>query len=291
MRALALAAALAVCAMAALLPWRLSASLPPPLQASVPLLDPTAAPPPLPPADLPDPPDPPEDPPVRAVTPGKSPTTVPLARIAEAEAAKLSVVKGLFAAAHVTFPPAQMLLRAFKKEKRVELWAASRAGGAMAHVTTYEICRASGELGPKRQEGDWQVPEGFYTLGDYTPATGYYLAMLVSYPNLSDRILGDKQHPGNEIMIHGRCASVGCLAMSDERIQEIWVAAAALRNAGGVVHLHIFPSRDMAGLVRNAPDDATRAFWANLAEGLDFFAAQRRQPVVRVDAEGRYHFH
>ena len=68
------------------------------------------------------------------------------------------------------------------------------------------------------------------------------------------------------------------------------MAATALRNAGGVVHMHIFPSRDMAGLVRDAPDDETRAFWANLAEGLDFFAARRRLPVVRVDAEGRYHF-
>src|SRR5262249_47740657 len=153
----------------------------------------------------------------------------------------------------------QLLLRAFKKERRLEMWAAARAGEALTHVTTYEICKASGELGPNRQEGDGQTPEGVYTLDQYNPASHFYPAVRVSYPNASDRILGDKRHPGNEIMIHGRCVSIGCLAMSDERIQEIWLASASLRNAGGVVHVHIFPSRDMAGLVAAAPEGGTRA--------------------------------
>jgi hypothetical protein len=232
-----------------------------------------------------------ETPPVRRVTSWRSGVTPPLARVAEAETAKLAVVKGLFATARVAFPPAQILLRGFKKEKRLELWASSKPGATLSHVTTYEVCMMSGDLGPKRQEGDGQVPEGFYTLTEYAPATPFYLAMQVSYPNLSDRILGDKRHPGTEIMIHGRCVSIGCLAMSDERIQEIWLASSALRSAGGVVHMHLFPSRDMAGITATAESPELRAFWKNLAEGFDFFEAHRTLPTVRVDPEGRYHFH
>ena len=236
-------------------------------------------------------PEPEETPPVRRVTSWRSRVDPPLGRVAEAESAKLGVVKELFASAHVAFPPAQMLLRGFKKEKRLELWASSKPGARMSHVTTYEVCRMSGDLGPKRQEGDGQVPEGFYTLTEYSPSTPFYLAMQVSYPNLSDRILGDKRHPGNEIMIHGNCVSIGCLAMSDERIQEIWLASVNLRNAGGVVHVHVFPTRDMAGIAGTADTEDLRAFWKNLAEGFDFFETHRTLPSVRVDREGRYHFH
>ncbi|MFT3770245.1 MAG: L,D-transpeptidase family protein [Minicystis sp.] len=230
-----------------------------------------------------------ETPPVRRATSWRSSVDGPLSRIAEAEARR-DVVKGLFTSAGVSFPPAQMLLRGFKKEHRLELWAASRAGGPFAHVTTYEICSGSGDLGPKRRQGDRQVPEGFYTLTEYNPASRYHLAMLVSYPSLSDRILGDKVDPGNEIMIHGRCASVGCLAMTDERIQEIWIAATALRYAGGVVHVHIFPSRDMKGLLAANEHPEHRAFWENLQEGKDFFESRKRLPTVRVEPDGRYRF-
>jgi murein L,D-transpeptidase YafK len=227
---------------------------------------------------------------VRKPTAWRSTIDNPVARIEEARVAKLAVVKDLFAKAKVAFPPAQLLLRAFKKERRLEMWAASRAGAPLALVATYEVCAASGTLGPKRKQGDLQVPEGFYTLSEYNPASRFHLAMQVSYPNLSDRILGDKRDPGSEIMIHGACASIGCLAMSDERIQEIWIAATALRYAGGVVHVHVFPARDIASLVAATDEAELRSFWENLREGLEYFEAKRQIPLVRVDAQGRYLF-
>jgi hypothetical protein len=231
-----------------------------------------------------------DDPGIRKWTGWYSTTAGPLARVEEAKVAKLDVVKGLFAKAGVAFPPSQMLLRAFKKERHLEMWAASRADAPLSLVATYEICSLSGALGPKRKQGDHQVPEGFYTLSEYNPASSFYLAMLVSYPNLSDRILGDKLDPGSEIMIHGKCASVGCLAMSDERIQEIWMATTALRYAGGVVHVHIFPSRDMPSLIAAEGDADRRAFWANLQEGFDLFEAKHRLPSIRIEPSGRYLF-
>lgn len=234
--------------------------------------------------------EPEETPPVRRATAWRSWVDAPATRVKDAEAAKGDVVKKLFAGAGVAFPPAQMLLRVFKQESRLELWATSRAGTALTHVTTYEICKLSGELGPKRRQGDLQVPEGFYTLADYNPASRFHLAMLVSYPNVSDRILGDKIDPGNEIMIHGRCVSIGCLAMSDERIQELYLATSALRFAGGVVQVHIFPSRDMAGLIAGGDLPEHRAFWENLREGFDLFQAKHQLFTMRVDPDGRYRF-
>jgi murein L,D-transpeptidase YafK len=215
--------------------------------------------------------------------------TQPIARIEEAKAAKLEVVKGLFESAHVAFPPAELLLRAFKSERRFELWAASRPGAALEHVTTYEICSASGKLGPKRARGDWQVPEGFYSIKELSPSTPFYLAMEVSYPNLSDRALG-KKDPGDQIMIHGKCVSAGCLAMADERIQEIWVATSATYYRAGRVDVHIFPSRDMEGVLASSEYPEHHAFWENLKEGFDAFEKTKRLPLIRIDTAGRYHF-
>jgi hypothetical protein len=263
------------------------------LRATAPSPAPTASAPPAP-APPPPPasasPQPDDEPGLRRPSKWISLTDPPLQRIAEAEAAKRDVVKKLFADAGVSFPPAQLLLRAFKEDKRLEMWAASRAGAPLTRVATYEICMASGKLGPKRRQGDLQVPEGFYVLNEYNPASSFHLAMQVSYPNLSDRILGDKKDPGNEIMIHGRCASIGCLAMSDERIQEIWIAAAALRWAGGVVHVHIFPARDMAALIASPEYAEHHAFWENLREGYDLFEQKHLLFTPRVDADGRYRF-
>lgn len=231
-----------------------------------------------------------ESPPVRRATPWHGNARLGgKGRIAAAESAKLEAVKGLFAAAGAAFPPQALLLRGFKAERRLEVWAASSEKGPFVHVTTYEVCAASGDLGPKRYEGDGQVPEGFYTLDWYDPISKFHMGMLVSYPSLSDRILGERK-PGGEIMIHGKCASVGCLALTDERIQELWVITAAARNQGGRVRVHLFPSRDMAGLLADRSHEAHWSFWANLKEGLDYFKKNRSVPVIDTGADGRYLF-
>jgi murein L,D-transpeptidase YafK len=227
---------------------------------------------------------------LRPVTAWRSSTNLSEAALSEVRERKLTEVRGLFAEAEVAFPPAAMLLRAFKKEKRLELWGASRAGEPLTHVTTFEVCAISGTLGPKRKQGDLQVPEGFYTLTDWEAPRMHFLSLLVSYPNASDRVLGSRGDPGGDIMIHGRCHSKGCLSMSDEGITEIYVAVRAFRRAGGTTRVQVFPSRDMAGLIAETSDPALRAFWENLAEGLDQFERDHRLLDVEVDAEGRYHF-
>ena len=158
------------------------------------------------------------------------------------------------------------------------MWAASEAGGQMRHVTSYTVCAASGELGPKRREGDRQVPEGFYTIQYLWPNSAFYLSMKVGYPNHSDRILGDKRMPGSDIMIHGGCASIGCLAMSDERIEELWVMGLAA-NERSRIAVHLFPTRDPAALAEHPDYGKHRDFWDNIYQGHELFEADNTMMI------------
>lgn len=202
---------------------------------------------------------------------------------------RTEVVEALYADAGLAFPPTDLLFRAFKKEGVLEVWAASEPDRPLVHVTTYRVCAASGQLGPKRAEGDWQVPEGFYELDFFNAQSKFHLSMQVSYPNAADRTLGGA-NPGGQIMIHGHCRSVGCLAMTDERIEELWVMAEGLRKTGSNVYVHIFPTRDMVELIADPDAGPHHDFWKNLQEGFDLFERAHRIPSVTITPEGRYIF-
>ncbi|MFH1529127.1 MAG: L,D-transpeptidase family protein [Pseudomonadota bacterium] len=211
-------------------------------------------------------------------------------RDAHAFREKDAVVKKLFADAGVTFPPRQLLLRGFKAERHLEVWAASAQTGPLTPIATYEICYSSGGDGPKRRQGDGQVPEGFYHLDYFNSRSSFHLSFRVNYPNESDRILGHRGNLGSAIMIHGNCVSIGCLAMSDERIEELWVMARTMDRLKRRVYVHLFPTRDLEGLIEQEPDSKHLAFWKNIKEGYDLFEATKTLPVVRVDAKGTYLF-
>jgi len=202
---------------------------------------------------------------------------------------KEATARCLFDAAGVGFPASRLLLRVFKQENEMEVWASSGARDPLRHVATYQVCRMSSG-GPKRREHDGNVPEGFYVVDSYNEASTFYLALHVSYPNRADLALGDAKHPGHSIMIHGRCVSAGCVAMSDERIQELWVMADSMRRKGRRADVHIFPSRDPRALARGQTDAAIASFWENLAEGMDVFERTRRIPAISVAGNGRYAF-
>jgi murein L,D-transpeptidase YafK len=214
-------------------------------------------------------------------------------RAQRAVEARTPVVKGLFAAAGVRFPPEQMLFRAFKQEHELEVWAGAEAGGPLTRIAVYEICGLSGDLGPKRREGDGQVPEGFYKIHYLWPNSSYFhLEMKVGYPNDLDRHLSEKvpEGPGGDIMIHGTCASIGCLAVSDERVEELWTMASAVHVGERRVHVHIFPARDMAALLRDPAYAPHHRFWANLQEGYERFEKDHRLFRVTADWHARYLF-
>lgn len=207
-------------------------------------------------------------------------------RLAHAKSSKGEEVQRLFDEAGVTFPPHDVLYRAFKHEDEFEVWAGDK-DQPMKLIATWGICAASGELGPKRAEGDLQVPEGYYKVGYFHPMSSYYLSALVDYPNASDRKRGGP-NPGGQILIHGRCASIGCLSMTDERIEEIYLIGWGAFMNGRPTHIHIFPARDFAPLYADEERAKHHDFWREIEPGYVAFEKTHRLPEVRIAKDGQY---
>jgi murein L,D-transpeptidase YafK len=133
-----------------------------------------------------------------------------------------------FESCKVAYPPSRVVLLGLKNEKQLEVY----AGGAnqpLRRVRSYPIRAASGKLGPKLREGDWQVPEGIYPIESLNPNSRFHLALKVGYPNALDRKQGEldgRKRLGGDIMIHGNEVSIGCLAMGDEAAEDLFVLAA-----------------------------------------------------------------
>lgn len=134
-----------------------------------------------------------------------------------------------FETAGVSYPPARMTLVGLKSERRLEVYAASTPRGPMRFVRSYPFTAASGELGPKLRMGDDQVPEGLYRIELLNPNSLYHLSLRVNYPNAFDRARAAEEkrtNLGGDIMIHGNAVSIGCIAIGDEAIEELFTAAA-----------------------------------------------------------------
>jgi len=153
----------------------------------------------------------------------------------------------------------------------------------------------SGSMGPKRMEGDYQVPEGFYHINEFNPNSNYHLSLGINYPNTSDRILSDSLRPGSAIYIHGNCVSTGCIAISDEPIEELYVIASAAKISGQeFIPVHIFPVKYNN---RNSLDylNATikeniylQKFNKNIREVFDYFEINKQLPIILVNKRGEY---
>jgi murein L,D-transpeptidase YafK len=161
------------------------------------------------------------------------------------------------------------------------VWKQDREGNYTL-LKTYPICRWSGDLGPKKKEGDRQAPEGFYTItpGQMNPASNYYLAFNTGFPNAYDRAMG---YTGSELMVHGDCSSRGCYAMTDEQIQEIYALARESFFGGQkAFQLQAYPFRMTALNMAKHRNNPNFAFWKMLKEGYDHFEATRQEPKVAV---------
>jgi murein L,D-transpeptidase YafK len=162
-------------------------------------------------------------------------------------------------------------------------------------VTTFPVLAASGKAGPKRREGDRQVPEGFYQIDRFNPESSYHLSLGLDYPNESDRVRSDKQRPGSDIFIHGKDVTIGCLPLGDEMIEELYLATLDARGAGQQrIPVHIFPAR-MTGekwerfqKTEAERDSSLPAFWRELQPVFDAFEKERRLPEISVAADGKY---
>jgi murein L,D-transpeptidase YafK len=179
-----------------------------------------------------------------------------------------------------------IFIRIFKEESELEVWKA-RDDGRFYHFKTYPICNWSGELGPKQRQGDKQAPEGFYTVsaGQLNPNSQFYLAFNIGYPNAYDRVLG---RTGDALMVHGKCKSAGCYAMTDALIEEIYaLAREAIKGGQQNFEVHAFPFRMTNAKLAQMKGHPWHPFWLTMKEGYDHFENHRLPPLVAV-CERRY---
>lgn len=181
-----------------------------------------------------------------------------------------------------------MMVRIFKEEDSLEVWKQAN-DGEYKLIKSYEICTWSGELGPKFREGDRQAPEGFYTIvpGLMNPKSNYYLSFNMGFPNKFDRSLG---RTGSHLMVHGACSSVGCYAMTDEQIKEIYALARETFSGGNRgFEVQAFPFRMTPENMAKHVDSPHYAYWQNLKQGYDFFEVSKRPPSWDA-CNGKYVF-
>jgi murein L,D-transpeptidase YafK len=190
-------------------------------------------------------------------------------------------------AAHGVRLGVAVVLRIFKLDSELELWV--EKNGRFVRFATYPICLWSGRLGPKLKEGDKQAPEGFYTvaLEQLNPNSRWHRAFNLGYPNAFDQAQG---RYGSFLMVHGGCSSIGCYAMTDRVVDELWqFVTAALEQGQLRVPVHVFPFRMTAHNLALRKGGRWGNFWADLKKGNDLFEATRVPPVVSV-CKGRYVF-
>jgi murein L,D-transpeptidase YafK len=204
-------------------------------------------------------------------------------------------LKKQFETKKLSWPPNYVYLRSFKYDKQLEVWVKSDRKEQYKFFKTYKVCMQSGTLGPKRFEGDFQVPEGFYHINEFNPNSNYHLSLGLNYPNASDKILSDADKSGSGIYIHGNCVSTGCLAITDLPIEELYVLGSYAKEAGQeFIPVHIYPVKFnqkkseeyLQEAIKNNP--SLEKFSTNLKEVYNYFETKKNPPIILVNEQGEY---
>ena len=200
-----------------------------------------------------------------------------------------------FSAQHLSWPPKQLYIRSFKYDSQLEVWVRNNNKENFKLFKTYKVCALSGGLGPKRMEGDFQVPEGFYYINSFNPNSNYHLSLGINYPNISDALLSDSLKPGSDIYIHGNCITVGCIPIKNNQIEELYVLASYAKDNGqDFIPVHIFPIRynnpkSSEYLQKTTKDDLEyQRFATRLKEVYDHFEQHKKLPLISVNKKGDY---
>jgi len=190
----------------------------------------------------------------------------------------------------------ELLLLAFKEEKELQLFVKKKGGLSYSWLKTFSICASSGDLGPKEKQGDGQVPEGFYHIDRFNPASNFYLSLGLNYPNIADKRRNPGGNLGGDIFIHGNCVTIGCLPMTDDKIKEIYMLAVYAKNYGqNKIPVYVFPFKmtdeNMKSFeASNKSNTKLIAFWKTLKPGFDQFINNHKELNYSVTPNGNYAF-
>ena len=204
-------------------------------------------------------------------------------------------LKKQFEEKDLSWPPQSLYIRSFKYDRQLEVWVKNYKGDQYKLFKTYKVCMQSGTMGPKRVEGDYQVPEGFYYINEFNPNSKYHLSLGLNYPNASDKILSDTDRPGGSIYIHGTCVSVGCIALNDASIEELFMLTTRAKSNGqDFIPVHVFPVKyDVKKSIEYLAESTLgnqviQKFAIRLKEAFDYFEEKKQLPVIMVNKSGEY---
>ena len=204
-------------------------------------------------------------------------------------------IKKQFEEKNLAWPPQSLYIRSFKYDRLLEVWVKGNNNNPYTLFKTYKVCMQSGTTGPKRIQGDNQIPEGFYYINEFNPNSKFHLALGLNYPNASDRILSDSLHPGGAIYIHGKCVSTGCIAISDLPIEEVYIMASrAKTNGQDFIPVHVFPvkydvEKSLDYLTESiSGNQIIHKFILSLKSAFDYFQEKKQLPVILVNKKGDY---
>ena len=190
----------------------------------------------------------------------------------------------------VPYPPKELYLRGFKREGELEAWVGDGLHG-LKRFKIFRITASSGSPGPKRKEGDGQVPEGFYTISGFNPQSQFLLSMRVSYPNAYD-LRQNKKNPGGDIFIHGNSVTIGCIPIGDDGIRQLYTLCGDFRRGRKApIPVHLFPARLGANSWGQLKRDYSGSpqllsFWTSVKRAFDLFEATKRIPRIVARSTG-----
>ena len=214
-----------------------------------------------------------------------------LTRVETAFQEKEKLLRQLLEERQLKLEELNLFIRAFKKERQLEIWGKNSPDKTYKKITTYQFCRFSGQLGPKKKEGDRQIPEGAYQVDRFNPKSNYYLSLGLNYPNKSDRIRGDQHKPGSDIFIHGGCGTIGCIPITNDKIKELYVLAHSCRENGQeAIPVNIYPTKmtesNIQEIIKEKPEH--EQLWLELKELYDNFEKTKEIPEIEINELGAY---
>lgn len=217
------------------------------------------------------------------------------AKVADVFRRKEDTLRKQFEAKGLKWPAKYIYIRSFKYDSELEVWVKNSTREQFKLFKTFKVCAMAGSLGPKRMQGDYQVPEGFYYINEFKPNSQYHLSLGLNYPNASDRLLSDSLYPGGDIYIHGSCVTEGCIPITNDQIEDLYVITSYARALGqDYIPVHIFPVQF------NNPKSITylerflkiyrnyKPLADNLEAAYRYFDKNKQVPVVMINARGDY---
>ncbi len=215
-------------------------------------------------------------------------------RVRTAIKEKDNLIKNTLKNNNIKLEELNILITAYKDEDILEIYAKNKSDNIYKKIAVYNISAKSGILGPKRMEGDLQVPEGFYYIDRFNPASSYYLSLGINYPNESDKKKSNAQRLGGDIFIHGANVTIGCMPMTDDKIKEIYLYAVYAKDNGqNKIPVYIFPFKMNEENFNYHAKNYNKAiinFWKNIKEGYDIFQNTKKELNIKIDSNGNYVF-